>query len=164
MKQLPVLKACPYVGASLWSLLVPSGIGGRAKFKVSVGCVLPCFVLSGSVLLACRARVSTLSGVMPGPEGLEQGFFPMWGCFRHGSGYGWDLIAWDCTSKIVPLFFFLKLAIVIYLWLCSVFIAMHELSQVAVSRSYSCGERGLFFLVVHELLIAVASLLAEREI
>ena len=41
---------------------------------------------------------------------------------------------------------------------------MHELSQVAVSRSYSCGERGLFFLVVHELLIAVASLLAEREI
>ena len=61
-------------------------------------------------------------------------------------------------------FFFFKLAIVIYLWLCSVFIAMHELSQVAVSRSYSCGERGLFFLVVHELLIAVASLLAEREI
>ena len=53
-----------------------------------------------------------------------------------------------------PAFFFSSLIIlVIYFWLCWVYVAGKAFSLVAVSRSYS--------LVVQELLTAVASLVAE---
>ena len=42
----------------------------------------------------------------------------------------------------------------IYFWLCWVFTAARGLS--------TCGERGLLFVAVHGLLIAVASLVAEH--
>ena len=41
-----------------------------------------------------------------------------------------------------------------YFWLCWVFVAARAFS--------SCGERGLLFVAVHGLLIAVASLVAEH--
>ena len=51
----------------------------------------------------------------------------------------------------------------IYFWLCWIFLAACGLSLVAVSGVYSsCGERGLLFVAVHGLLIAVASLVAEH--
>ena len=43
----------------------------------------------------------------------------------------------------------------IYFWLCWVFVAARGLFS-------SCGERGLLFVVVRGLLIAVASLVAEH--
>ena len=45
--------------------------------------------------------------------------------------------------------------IFIYFWLCWVFVAVHGLFS-------SCGERVLLFVVVHGLLIVVASLVAEH--
>ena len=43
----------------------------------------------------------------------------------------------------------------IYFWLCWVFVAAHGLFS-------SCSERGLLFIAVRRLLIAVASLVAEH--
>ena len=42
-----------------------------------------------------------------------------------------------------------------YFWLCWVFVSAHELFS-------SCGERGLLFVAVQGLLIAVASLVVEH--
>ena len=50
--------------------------------------------------------------------------------------------------------FFLKINLFIYFWLLWFFVAVRAFS--------SCGERGLLFLAVHGLLIAVASLVAEH--
>ena len=43
VKSLPVIvmKGCPYVGASLYSLHVPSGLGGRAEFDVNKSQIFP---------------------------------------------------------------------------------------------------------------------------
>ena len=52
-------------------------------------------------------------------------------------------------------FFLIYIYLFIYLfWLCWVFVAARAFS--------SCSERGLLFVVVHGLLIAVASLVAEH--
>ena len=45
----------------------------------------------------------------------------------------------------------------IYFWLCWVFVAVHGISLVG-------GERGLLFIAVRRLLIAVASLVAEHRL
>ena len=57
----------------------------------------------------------------------------------------------------VPFFkmFYLFYFTYFYFWLCWVFVAVRGLSS-------SCGERGLLFVVVRRLLIAVASLVAEH--
>ena len=55
-------------------------------------------------------------------------------------------------KKSQEAFFFFNL---FYLWLCWVFVAARRLFS-------SCGEQGLLFVVVHRLLIAVASLVAEH--
>ena len=55
-------------------------------------------------------------------------------------------------------FFFYSIKIFLnlfYLWLCWVFVAARGLFS-------SCGEQGLLFVVVHGLLIVVASLVAEH--
>ena len=57
-------------------------------------------------------------------------------------------------SHLYNLFFFF-LNLFIYFWLCWVFVAAHGLSLVG-------GERGLLFIAVRRLLIAVASLVAEH--
>ena len=54
------------------------------------------------------------------------------------------------------LFFkYLFIYLFIYFWLRWVFVAAHRLFS-------SCAERGLLFIAVHELLTAVASLVAEH--
>ena len=53
------------------------------------------------------------------------------------------------NSSIVFIYLFIYLGCVVSLLLCKGFLS-------------SCGERGLLFVVVHELLIAVASLVAEH--
>ena len=55
------------------------------------------------------------------------------------------------------IYHFLKINLFIYLWLCWVFVAAHGLFS-------SCGERGLLFVVVHGLLIVVASLVVEHRL
>ena len=50
---------------------------------------------------------------------------------------------------------YLRMYVCIYFWLCWVFGAARGLFS-------SCGERGLLFIAVHGLLIAVASLVAEH--
>ena len=50
---------------------------------------------------------------------------------------------------------FILFYLFIYFWLLWVFIAAHGFVS-------SCGERGLLFIVVHGLLIVVASLVAEH--
>ena len=67
---------------------------------------------------------------------------PTWG--HTISGYLFSLFSF--------LFFFL---ILIYFWLCWVFIAVHGLSLVAMGGGYS-------LIAVHVLLIAVTSLVAEH--
>ena len=64
-----------------------------------------------------------------------------------------------CSVGIVHfLFFFFNLFyLFIYFWLPWVFVAMHGLFS-------SCGERGLLFIAVRGLLIAVASLVAEPRL
>ena len=52
-------------------------------------------------------------------------------------------------------FFYYLFILFIYFWLCWVFVAARGLSLVG-------GERGLLFIVVCRLLIAVASLVAEH--
>ena len=52
-----------------------------------------------------------------------------------------------CCCCLIYLFF--------YFWLCWVFVAARGLFS-------GCGEWGLLFVVVHRLLIAVASLVAEH--
>ena len=52
-------------------------------------------------------------------------------------------------------FIYLFIILFIYFWLCWVFVAAHGLSLVVASRGYSS-------VVVHRLLIAVASLVAEH--
>ena len=71
MKQLPipVLKACPCVGASLYSLCVLSGFGGRAGSEVSVGCFSP----------GLRWRLPPWLGVWLEPEGLKWETDESWG-------------------------------------------------------------------------------------
>ena len=61
------------------------------------------------------------------------------------------------TTREVPLLnsFFQNIYLFIYFWLCSVFVAAHRLYS-------SCGERGLLFIAVRRLLIAVASLVAKH--
>ena len=56
-----------------------------------------------------------------------------------------------CSCPVFPALFFLNF---IYFWLCWVFVAAWAFS--------SCGEWGLLFVVVHGLLIAVASLVVEH--
>ena len=58
------------------------------------------------------------------------------------------VVVWTGSSVYVFFFFF-------FFWLRWVFIAARRLVS-------SCGERGLLFVVVHWLLIAVASLVAEH--
>ena len=53
------------------------------------------------------------------------------------------------------LYSFFKFYLFIYFWLCWVFVAARGLFS-------GCSEQGLLFVVVHELLIAVASLVAEH--
>ena len=70
----------------------------------------------------------------------------------------WSLNHW--TTREVPLSFFLYFSSFIYLfffyfWLRWVFVAVQGFFS-------SCGERGLLFVAVHRLLIAVASLVAEH--
>ena len=55
------------------------------------------------------------------------------------------------------LFFFFLINLFIYFWLLWVFVAVRGLSLVAVSGGYS-------FIVVHRLLIVVASLVAEHRL
>ena len=53
MKKLPivVLKECLYVGASLYSLDVPSGFDGRAGFDVNTNHIFPQGVLTAITLV-----------------------------------------------------------------------------------------------------------------
>ena len=80
------------MGASLCSLCVPSGFGGRARSEVSIGCAFPQGVLAAIMLVGggagyggarARARcelglllysvaITTLSVVGLGPKVLEQ--------------------------------------------------------------------------------------------
>ena len=53
----------------------------------------------------------------------------------------------------VPFFFLFGMILFIYLWLCWVFTAQQTFS--------SCSQQGLFFIEVHGLLIAAASLVAQ---
>lgn len=46
-----VLKKCPYVGASLYNLYVPSGLGGRAGFDVNRSIFFPPGVLAAITLV-----------------------------------------------------------------------------------------------------------------
>ena len=57
----------------------------------------------------------------------------------------------------IAFFFFFNLFyfILFYLWLRWVFVAVHGLFS-------GCGEQGLLFVVVHRLLIVVASLVEEH--
>ena len=59
-----------------------------------------------------------------------------------------------CSHLLPLLDSFLKKILLIYLWLCWVFVAARSFS--------SCCERGLLFVAVCGLLIAVASLVAEH--
>ena len=56
-------------------------------------------------------------------------------------------------------FYFLK----IYFYLCYLFLAALDLRCCAQAFS-SCGEQGLLFVVVHGLLISVASVAAEHRL
>ena len=56
---------------------------------------------------------------------------------------------------VLTLFFSFLFLILIYFWLCWVFIAVHGLSLVAMGGGYS-------LIAVHVLLIAVTSLVAEH--
>ena len=62
--------------------------------------------------------------------------------------------ATDCIKVNVFLFKINLFMLFIYFWLCWVFVAVRSFS--------SCGVRGLLFVAVHGLLIAVASLVAEH--
>ena len=58
------------------------------------------------------------------------------------------------------IFFYISISIYylfVYFWLCWVFVALHGLSLVTASRGYSLA-------VVHGLVIAVASLVAEYRL
>ena len=59
-----------------------------------------------------------------------------------------------CTTREAQDRFFLKINLFIYFWLRWVFVAVRAFS--------SCGERGLLFVAVLGLLIAVVSLVAEH--
>ena len=94
MKQLPilVLKGCPFVGASLYSLRVPSGFGGRAGSDVNMSLIFPQGVLAAIILvrggaggggakarakcepglLLCLVTNSALLGARLGPKLLEK--------------------------------------------------------------------------------------------
>ena len=60
------------------------------------------------------------------------------------------------SSLLVPFFFFKESILFIYLFLVALGLRCCALA------SSSCGERGLLFVAVHGLLIAVASLVAEH--
>ena len=94
MKQLPVpvLKGCPCVGASLYSLFVPSGFGGSPGSDVSTNLIFAHGVLAAITLivgmtgdggtrararcelelLLCSVTSTTLSELVMGPTLLEQ--------------------------------------------------------------------------------------------
>ena len=94
MKQLPipVLKGCPCLETSLFSLCVPSGFGGRAGSDVntshsfSQGVLTAITLVGGEAgdgevgagasceagLLLCSVLITTLSGVRVGPKLLKQ--------------------------------------------------------------------------------------------
>ena len=57
--------------------------------------------------------------------------------------------------RLASFFFYFLINSFIYFWLCWVFAIAHGLFS-------SCGERGLLFIVVRGLLIAVASLVVEH--
>ena len=87
-----VLKGCPYVVVSLYSLHVPSGFGGRAGFDTNISRIFPQGVLAAISLVGAGAGeggaragarcevelslysvdVTTLLGVGSGPKLLEQ--------------------------------------------------------------------------------------------
>ena len=61
-----------------------------------------------------------------------------------------------CPSHMLPKYFFKINLLFIYLFLAA--LGLH----CCVQAFSSCGERGLLFVAVHGLLIAVASLVAEH--
>ena len=64
----------------------------------------------------------------------------------------------DWFLSLLFTFFFFKLIYLIYLFLAA-------LGLRCCARAFSsCGERGLLFVEVHRLLIAVASLVAEHRL
>ena len=66
-------------------------------------------------------------------------------------------MVWFIASYCFIFFLIKKIYLFIFnFWLRWVFLA-------ACGLSLSCGERGLFFVAVHELLIAVASLVVEHR-
>ena len=64
-----------------------------------------------------------------------------------------DLTESESSGHFIMYIF--KKNLIMYFWLHWVFVAARGLFS-------SCGERGLFFAAVHELLITVASLVAEH--
>ena len=98
VKSLPitVMKGYPYVGASLYSLHVPSGLGGRAEFDVNKSQIFPWGLLAPTTLvgdgagdrrprararckvglLLCSVATTTISGTGASPKLLEEK--PLW--------------------------------------------------------------------------------------
>ena len=81
------------------------------------------------------------------------------------TGDNYESVAFYLTVSLTPsntgvkhcsLFFYMYICLLIYFWLCWVFIAARGLSLVAVSRGYSVA--------VHRFLIAVASLAAQHRL
>ena len=81
MKQLliMVLKGCPFVGASLYSLFVPSGIVGRAGSDVSMSYIFPQGMLTVITLVGAgagadearaRVRCTRVSPLLSGQDHL----------------------------------------------------------------------------------------------
>ena len=72
------------------------------------------------------------------------------------------------NKQFLPLrsesFFFLIIISFIYFWLHWVFIAVRGLFFFFFFFVSSCGERGILFIAVHGLLIAVASLIVEHGV
>ena len=89
VKSLPiiVMKGCPYVGASLYSLHVPSGLGGRAEFDVNKSQIFPWGLLAPTTLVGdgagdrrprarARCEVGLLLCSVATPLYREQGQVP----------------------------------------------------------------------------------------
>ena len=81
---------------------------------------------------------------------LSGGHCPVWGriCSL--------VVGVEAPSSISELHFFLKMYLSSF-WLCWVFVAVNGLSLVVVRWGYS-------LVVIHELLIAVASLVVEHQL
>ena len=101
---------------------------------------------AGSVVVAHRLSCSAACGIF-----ADQGCNP---CSLH-----WQADSNYCATREVPvvfsfILFFFTIYLFIYLWLRWVFVAVRGLSLVVA--------RGLLFVAVRRLLIAVASLVAEH--